>query len=228
VVVRPLLAVSFLLLTALAGCSDGDGDAGEPTPTGDDGGEPTDACPQVDEGSVVTPGWVEHGGNWGTAPTMEGHVAPVCGEATAALSHLVNHAMSYDAVLANVSFNMLQDEVGGGSGAGLVINWKGVDDYVIVRYSPREQGWHLFTMTGGERTKQDDASVTPPTTNPDYHQWVQLSVRHEDGHVTAFDGTTKVIDYMLPADASHSGYVGFFLRDEGMAALFDDFVATPL
>lgn len=184
-----------------------------------------DPCPQVTETSVVPPGWVEHGGQWGVVLGMEDHVDAICGKAMAPLAHVVAHATSYDNVVANVSFNMLQDAVGGGSGAGLVINWQDVDNYVIVRYSPREQGWHLFTMIAGERTKQDEASVTPPTTNPDYHEWIPLSVRHEAGHVTAYDGTTKVIDYMLPEGASRSGYVGYFLRDNGMVALFDDFSA---
>lgn len=214
-------------MLALAGCSGGEGDETDPTPTPTPTptAEPTDFCPTVTSSTLV-PGWTKQGGDWGPAVNMQGEVESVCGEATQPLSILLSPAGSFGAVVANVSFAMLGDDIGGGSGAGLVINYKDADNYVIVRYSPREQGWHLFTMTGGEREKRDEASVTPPTTNPEYREWVNLTVRHEAGHVTAFDGTTKVIDYMLPAGSSLSGQVGYFLRDTGMAALFDDFTAN--
>lgn len=218
------LTASLLAMTMLAGCS-ADGPGGGDSDSSTTTAVATDHCPTVNDTTLV-PGWTKHGGNWGPVVNMEDHVDAVCGEADAALAHLVSPAGTFESVVANVSFNMLGDDLGGGSGAGLVINWKDEDNYVIVRYSVREQGWHLFTMTGGERVKRDEASVTPPTTNPEYHQWVDLSVRHKDGHVEAWDNETKVIDYMLPEGSSRSGQVGYFLRDAGMAALFDDFSAT--
>lgn len=221
----PLLAsllASLLAVPLLAGCTAEDGGDGSESSTTTAQG--TDACPTVTDATVV-PGWTKRGGQWGVVAAMEDRVDAVCGEADQPLSILLSSG-TFSSVNASVAFNLLQDDVGGGSGAGLVINWKGDGDYVIVRYSPREQGWHLFTMTGGERVKRDEASVTPPTTNPEYHTWVNLTVVHKDGHVEAWDNGTKVIDYVLPEGASRSGQVGYFLRDEGMAALFDDFRAT--
>ena len=211
-----LLAVSLL-----SGCFGGSAD-GEPSSTTSSTSEP-DLCQTVEEGTAVA-GWVAHGGLWGPVAAMEGHNEVVCGKATAPVQSLVRSGGTYSDFEANVSFNMLA----GDSGAGLVIHFANDENFNIIRYSPREQGWHLFTMVNGNRDKQQNASVTPPTTNPELHQWVALRIVSKEGHVTAFDGPTKVIDYELPDAASHQGSVGYFLRDEGMVALFDDFsVVAP-
>lgn len=214
------LTLSLLTLSLLAGCNQvpaGDEESDSSTPTG------SDPCPTVDASSTV-PGWTSHGARWGNVDSLEGQSDVVCGEATGAVQSLVQDGPSYADVEAWVSFNMLA----GDSGAGLVIHYKDDSNLNIIRYSPREQGWHLFTMIDGNRQKQDTASVTPPTTNPELHQWVRLRVLSEAGHVEAWDGETKVISYDLPAEASHYGGVGYFLRDDGMAAAFDDFSAESV
>jgi beta-xylosidase len=187
------------------------------------GPNPSDACAAATATSQV-PGWTKHGGNWTTAAETEGHTEVVCGEATQALSVLVRDQGSFTNVEAKVSFNMQE----GDSGAGLVIHYEDDRNYNIVRYSPREQGWHIFTVIAGNRQKQDAGSVSPPTTNPEPGEWVELLVESTNGHVQAWHGSTKVIDYTLQAEASHSGKVGYFLRDTGMSALFADFQASRL
>jgi hypothetical protein len=148
----------------------------------------------------------------------------VCGKADRALSSLVRDADSFRDLEANVTFRMLA----GDSGAGLVLHFRDERNFNIVRYSPREQGWHIFTVVEGNRQKQDEGSVTPPTTNPELGEWVGLRVRSEGGNVTAWHGDVKVIEYTLRPEASHEGRVGLFLRDEGMAAHFRGFSARAL
>jgi hypothetical protein len=214
-------ALPMLLLLAfagLAGCTESDDGGDGPTTTGStttNGGDP-DPCPDVDSTSTVS-GWTAHGGEWGTQTTSLG--PSVCGRATGAVQSLVRDSGTYSNLEANVSFEMLA----GDSGAGLVIHYQDESNFNIIRYSPREQGWHLFTLIDGNRQKQDAASVTPPTTNPELEEWVALRVTSTDGFVEAWDGQTKVIEYELPDEASHQGRVGYFLRDSGMVALFDDF-----
>lgn len=228
---------AFLLVPFLvAGCSGG-GDDGEDGNGGTStSSAPTpDPCPSVTDTTSV-PTWTKHGGQWGTIVAQEGHTTVVCGKATSALDSLVNDLSGpYDDFEVLVSFNMVAGDYGvakdaetTNAGAGLVIHFEDDADYNIVRYSPRENAWHLFTMINGTRKKEAEGTVSGSTTNPDFHQWVSLKVRSEGGHVTAFDGLTKVIDFTLPEGASHNGRVGYFLRDAGMAALFDDFSVTPL
>lgn len=204
----------LLIVLSLAGCvnsnADDDGRGSSSTTA------PIDSCPAVTSSTGVT-GWTSHGGQWGFESA---DTSVVCGKANRALVSLVNDTLGpFDDLEILVSFNMLD----GDSGAGLVIHFADDENYNIVRYSPREQGWHLFTLVDGNRQKQREASVTPPTTNPELHDWVQLTVRSEQGHIRAYDGLTKIIDYQLQPEASHNGKVGLFLRDTGMAALFDDF-----
>jgi hypothetical protein len=209
-------------MIALPGCAeDDDGNGGEST-TETTTAAGVAACTETPSGTV--PGYTIHGGSWRELASYDGHSGVICGNTTTPLASLVKDAGSFTDFEALVSFNMLA----GDSGAGLVVHFADEQNYNIVRYSPREQGWHLFTMVAGNRQKQDDASVTPPTTNPEIGQWVQLSVRSQGGHVTAFDGNVKVIDYTLKPEASHTGKVGFFLRDDGMAAVFDDLTANTL
>ncbi|MFA5943351.1 MAG: hypothetical protein WC876_02675 [Candidatus Thermoplasmatota archaeon] len=213
----------------LSGCASGsDGTSSSTSPTSG-----PDPCPTVDATSGYG-NWVGHGGLWGSVDSMEGHDDVVCGKATGAVQSLVSPDGTFSDLEVRVSFNMLAGDFGldeseldsADAGAGLVIHFTDEENFIIIRYSPREQGWHLFTVIDGNREKQRDASVEPPTTNPEYHQWVKLRVFSVQGHVTAYDGTTKVIDYELPAEASHQGAVGYFLRDNGMVSLFDDFSAA--
>jgi hypothetical protein len=224
---------AFLLLSMLlAGCSDGGGDGDGATGTTS---APTpDPCPSVTDTSTV-PTWTKHGGQWGDVVSQEGHATVVCGKATSALNSLVNDLSGpYGDLEALVSFNMLAGDFGVDqaaetthAGAGIVVHFADDRNYNIVRYSPREHDWHLFTMIDGTRKKENDATVEGGT-DPDYKQWVTLKVRSEGGHVTAFDGATKVIDFQLPEGASANGRVGYFLRDAGMSALYDDFSVTAL
>lgn len=214
--VRPGAVLLLFLTSAMfAGCTTPGGGGSTTTGSTDDHAS---LCMGVG-GSTAVAGWTAHGGQWGEVDAMEGREGVVCGQATDAVQSLVRLEGTFSDLEASVSFNMLA----GDSGAGLVIHFADDENFNIIRYSPREQGWHLFTIVGGNRQKQDDASVTPPTTNPDLHEWVDLRVMSTDGHVTAYHGDVKVIDYTLPAEASHQGAVGYFLRDEGMAAVFDDF-----
>lgn len=217
--VRLLLASLLASSLLLAGCA-GDEGPGDQTPTE----TATDYCPGIDASTQVLT-WTKHGGEWGAQAAGAGRQDVVCGQADRALSSLVNDlAGPFGNLEANVDFYML----GGDSGAGLVLHFQDEQNFNIVRYSVREQGWHLFTVVEGNRQKQDEASFNPPTTNPDYNEWVSLRVTSQDGHIQAFDGDTKVIDYLLKPEASHTGRVGYFLRDTGMAALFDEFSVLPL
>ena len=234
--VRLAAACSAFLMASLllAGCADDDDDGnGDSTTTTT---SQVDPCPGVTDTTTV-PTWTKHGGQWGPVAVREGRVDLVCGKATSALNSLTNDLSGpFSDLELTVDYNMLDGDFGlsgdglesADAGSGVVIHYQDAGNYTIVRYSPREQGWHLFTMIGGNRDKVDEASVTPPTTNPEYNEWIDLRVRSEGGHVTAFHNTTKVIDYVLPAEASHTGRVGYFLRDAGMVTLFDDFAVVPL
>jgi hypothetical protein len=218
------LVLALLTVSALAGCSDA-GDGGRPsTSTGPTGHGSTgtttaaDACPSVGEDTGVA-GWTAHGGRWGEEGVVDGRADIVCGKATGAVQSLVHDSGTYSSFEANVTFDMLA----GDSGAGLVFHFADEENFNIVRYSIREQGWHLFTMIDGERQKEENATVEGPTTNPELHEWVELRVVAEDGVVMAYDGETKVIDFELPEGASHQGRIGYFLRDAGMVAAFDAF-----
>lgn len=234
---RPLAtSLAFLVSSLLvAGCATDGGDGGEPSPSST-WAPPADPCPGVGD-ATTPPAWTRHGGQWGAVAAREGRVDLVCGKATSSLDSLVSDLLGpFTDLELNVTYAMLVGDWGlttdtlhkADAGAGVVLHYADPGNYTIVRYSPREQGWHLFTMIDGSRQKRDEASVLAPTTNPGYHDWIQLRVRSEGGHVTAFDGVTKVIDYQLPADAPTTGRVGYFLRDAGMVALFDDLTVVPL
>ncbi len=217
----PSKALLGALMVLLAGCVEAEdgGEGGESTTTASSASG-SDPCPTLGDDTGV-PGWTKHGGQWAEVASQAGHEDVVCGSATQALSSLVGPDGPFTDFEAKVELHMLA----GDSGAGLVLHFADEGNYNIVRYSIREQGWHVFTMVDGTREKRDAGSVMPPPTNPDLGQWVNLTVRSEGGHLTAFDGEAKVIDYQLPAEASHSGRVGYFLRDTGMVALFDGFSA---
>ena len=222
----PLVMLVLLTVALLAGCSDRAG-VGQSSSTSrstsagtTSGSEP---CPSIDADTTVA-GWTIHGGEWGEEGVVDGRADVVCGRATGAVQSLVRDSGTYSSFEANVSFDMLA----GDSGAGLVFHFADERNFNIVRYSIREQGWHLFTMIDGERVKQENATVAGNTTNPELNDWVELRVVVEDGVVMAYDGDTQVIDYELPEDASRQGRIGYFLRDSGMVAAFDEFDVQAL
>lgn len=218
---RAGLLLALLSASLLSGCTQsGSGDGATA-----DMPAPKDPCPQAFGGTRVA-GFTGHNGNWSLATAG---FSKVCGEGDKAVNSLVKDGLGpFTDFEATLHFQMLErDHPEYDAGAGMVIHFQDDANFQIVRYSPREQGWHLFTMTAGVREKQGDASVTPPTTNPGFHAWVELRVRSEGGHVTAFDGTTKVIDYTLPEGAATSGGVGYFLRAQ-QAAEFDELQAHAL
>lgn len=187
-----------------------------------------DPCPLATPTSTVS-GYTVRAGNWSRASAD----SVVCGEGTLALNSLTLDGVSLSNLEASVAFRMVnRSELEFDAGAGLVVHYVNATEYQIIRYSPREQGWHLFTVITKpdgtvNRTKQDSASVTPPTTNPDFDQWVHLTVRSVNGTITAFDGTTKVIEYVLPAGHSTTGTVGYFLRAQ-QAAQFEGLTARAV
>lgn len=217
---RALPVVALLSVALLAGCTETAQSTTDPS-----GQLPSDPCPSATPTSSVA-GFTVHNGNWSLATARS---TAVCGEGTKALNSLVSSSLgSFTDLEATLTFKMLErDALEYDAGAGLVLHFQDDANFQIIRYSVREQGWHLFTMTNGTRTKQDVASVTPPTTNPAFNNWIDLRVRSEGGHITAFDGTTKVIDYHLPAGASTHGAIGYFLRAQ-QAAEFDGLTAHSL
>jgi hypothetical protein len=189
------------------------------SPTGEDAEEDFD---NVTAGDVPS-GWKKYEGTWAARAndTDTAHPKIMRGEGAdpPGLSSLVDEdAGTFGDVEVVVSFKAVE----GDAGAGLVTHWKDADNYNIVRYSIRENAWHLFTMIDGNRQKKDVATVAGDSTHPDLNVWVDLRVRSVDGHIEAFDGATKVIAFDLPADASHLGYVGLFSRGDTIVD-FDDF-----
>lgn len=223
-----LLAVS-LLLGSLAGCNGSDDGDDGPTTTS----QPSTGQPFLETFTTWSPGsapagWSIHNGAWGGFQNLTDiahtNVARGSSASGAALNSIVaDKAGTYRDMELKVAFKMLEGE----AGAGVVTHFWDENNYNILRYSVREQGWDVFTMIDGERVKRDEASVLEPTTHPEFGQWVQLRVVSQAGHLTAYDGAVKVLDYALPTEASHVGAVGLFLRDVGTTALFDDLSVTP-
>lgn len=173
-------------------------------------------------------GWVASGGTWGGAANASapGHARVVEGSGVDEVNNLVaNVGGSFSDFEANVSFDMVSGDHP--QGAGMSFHYQDANNYQIIRYSLSEQGWHLFTMHQGNRDKKPEGTVPGNTTSPQFHTWVFLRVVSKGGHVTAFDGDVKVIDYMLPAEVVHAGAVALFVRGNTVAA-FDDFHVRPL
>lgn len=175
---------------------------------------------------AIPAGWTAHRGSWGvvgnvTDPT---HLLVLrgAGEADPGLSSLVAPVAVGD-FNATVSFKMLSGEHP--QGAGLVFGFQDEENHQILRYSLSENGWHLFTVLEGNRQKRSEGSVVGGTL-PQFNEWVTLRVESRGGHVQAFDGSTKVIDYRLPAEAVRVGGVGPFVRGDTVA-VFDDFRVEP-
>lgn len=137
---------------------------------------------------------------------------------------LVAPAGSLTDLDANVSFVLEAGEHP--NGAGLAIHYADDHNYQIIRYSTSENGWHIFTMRDGNRDKQSDATVEGAPTHA-FGDEVHLRVHSEDGRVTVYDEDVLAVDYVLPAEMSHEGGVGLFIRGQSTVA-FDDFAVTPL
>ena len=171
--------------------------------------------------------WRAFGGQWGGTlnTTNPSHPKVAFGEGSDALNSLVSiEAGSFANFELNVSFNMIAGDHP--QGAGLAFHFRDADNYQIIRYSISEQGWHIFTVREGNRDKQSDGTVQGNTTSPQFHEWVRLRVLSQDGHVVAYDGTTRVIDYVLPTEQSAEGGVALFVRGNTVAQ-FDDFSVRP-
>ena len=81
----------------------------------------------------------------------------------------------------------------------MVFDWLDPQNYVIIRYSTHEHGWHLFTVVDGERVKQENAT-TSTQTDPGFNAWMSLSVEKEGGQIVAKDGPVTVINCRHTAD----------------------------
>ncbi|MFO1534890.1 MAG: hypothetical protein ABR586_04430 [Thermoplasmatota archaeon] len=219
---RPLPVAALLALSALAGCAATDtatSTSQAPAAAGEDfdalavGGKPT--------------GWTVHKGAWGAAGNGTDKAHPLvlrgAGEAEPGLGSIVAPLSAAD-FEASVAFKMMSGEHP--QGAGLVFHFQDDDNYQIIRYSITENGWHLFTVIDGNRQKQGAASVADET-HPEANQWVGFRMESNGGHVLAFDGATKVIDYQLPAGAALRGGLGPFVRGDTVA-VFDDFTANTI
>jgi hypothetical protein len=219
---RPLPVAALLALSALAGCAATD------TSTS------TSQAPAAIEEEFDTlaaggkpAGWTVHKGTWGAAENSTDKAHPLvlrgAGEAEPGLSSIVA-PLSVADFEAAVAFKMVSGQHP--QGAGLVFHFQDDDNYQIIRYSITENGWHLFTVIDGNRQKQNAASVAGET-HPEANQWVDFRVESKAGHVLAYDGATKVIDYQLPTGAAPSGGVGPFVRGDTVA-VFDDFTTNSV
>lgn len=230
-------ALLALLLTALlSGCTTTTDDGGDGDGTSTTGGSALTGASSTktvsEDFDNRTPGekpqgWTTHLGVWGAAENASDSAHPKVllgsGQADPGLSSIVAPE-GYTDFEARVSFKMMSGEHP--QGAGLVFHVFDDDNYQIIRYSITENGWHLFTVIDGNREKQSSASVTGET-HPGNNEWVDFRVESKGGHVTAFDGDTKVIDYTLPNDAAQYGGAGPFVRGNTIA-VFDDFFVEPI
>ncbi|HJQ93764.1 MAG TPA: hypothetical protein VJ874_05715 [Candidatus Thermoplasmatota archaeon] len=106
-------------------------------------------------------------------------------------------------------------------GAGLAFHWVG-DSYNIVRYSPSEGGWHLFTVIGGERAKVNTTVPPGAPAGPAWCDWTTLRLVAQGAEVQAFQDGGLVLEASLPTGASTSGQAGLFVRGDSVA-LFADY-----
>ncbi|HEX2065309.1 MAG TPA: hypothetical protein VHI93_00715 [Candidatus Thermoplasmatota archaeon] len=217
---RPIPVLVALAVIALAGCM-----RAPPAPNVPLATSAAEGFDTIAPGSTPA-GWTVHLGAWGVVEnvTDPAHLLVLrgAGQADPGLSSIVAPVAVGD-FNATVAFKMLSGEHP--QGAGLVFGFQDDENYQIVRYSLSENGWHLFTVLDGNRQKRSDASVTGGTL-PQANEWVFLRVESRAGHVQAFDGPTKVIDYTLPAEAVRVGGVGPFVRGNTVA-VFDDFRVEP-
>lgn len=206
----------------LAGCL-GDGARGGPgssvsaTESQTSGPGPGAGC-DVAAGLPVPPTWAAHGGAWGTfiQPDLgRPHGFRGAGAADPGLSLLVDHSVpASSAVDAGVDLALVSGRHP--DGAGLAFHWSGAS-YNLVRYSPSEAGWHLFTVVDGERTKANATypAVAPP--GPAWCAWTTLRVLADGRDVQAFQDGQLVLQAALPEGASTSGEAGLFVRGDSVA-----------
>jgi len=220
-----VLAGCLLTVAAFAGCAQAPPPKTSTSP-GPAGHEFEENFDTLNEGDRPM-GWGVDRGTWGahTNLTDTAHPRVMRGAGDGAepgVSSLVASQGSYTDVEIFLKFKM----VSGDAGAGLVLHYVDEKNYEIVRYSIRENDWHLFTMVDGNRQKQSEGSVGGNYTHPDLGQWVTMRVESRGGHVEAFQDAVKVISYDLQPDASKSGRVGLFVRAD-MVADFDDLEVEP-
>jgi hypothetical protein len=222
------LALAWIALASvLSGCVDGSD--GAPTATGTSTSSsspspgPASDC-DLDAPLPLAPTWAAHGGTWGSFVQPDvAHPQGIRGEGTPGepgLSLLVDHGVPASATVdASVRFALVSGFHP--DGAGLAFHWAG-DSYNLVRYSPSEGGWHLFTVIDGERTKLN-ATVEPDgPPSPTWCEWTELKVVAAGASVEVWQDDAAVLRTTLPDGASTSGQVGLFLRGDTVA-LFDQY-----
>jgi hypothetical protein len=230
---RPLVIVLLAaMLAATAGCADPADPTGAgtsstsssattaPAPGGGD-------C-DVDAPLPLLPTWAGHEGEWSGFVQVDA-VRPqgIRGAGDAGdpgLSLLVDHGMEPTSSL-DVAVDLALVSGVHPDGAGLAFHWTG-PSYNIVRYSPSEGGWHLFTVIEGNRTK-----VEPRPLDVlhwvDPCEWVTLRIVADGRDVRAYQGQSLVLEATLPAAASSSGQAGLFLRGDTVA-LFDGYIVRAV
>lgn len=222
---------SVVLLGAMlvAGCTS-PGQDGEPEPSSLSP-SPTPAPPGRDcdaelGGLPVPPTWAAHGGAWSTvalADALPPHGLRGAGTDDPGLSLLIDHSAGpFTTVEATVEVLLVRG--GHPDGAGLAFHWDG-PSYNLVRYSPSEAGWHVFTVVEGNRTKLDAAYAPTPPPLPGWCAWTQLRVVARGAEVQVFQDGEAVLEATLPPAASASGQAGLFVRGDGVA-LFRGYAAS--
>lgn len=218
-----MLLATFVLL---AGCL-GDSAAPEPGTSATASQTPSDPGPaqdcDVDADLPLLPNWAAHDGAWATFVQPDlGMPQGIrgAGSADPGLSLLVDHGTAASSSLdASVEFAMVSGRHP--DGAGLAFHWAG-ESYNIVRFSPSEGGWHLFTVIDGERTKADATAPTTLPALPGWCAWTTLRVLAEGAQVQVFQDGQAVLEATLPDGASTSGEAGLFVRGDSVA-LFADY-----
>lgn len=224
-------AAMAMALMALAGCTDGagtgqgDGQGTSSASSSTTGNGPTAGDCDVQAPLPLPPTWVAHGGAWAAFVQVDpGHPEGIRGAGDAGdpgLSLLVDHAMgSLSAIEVQASFALVSGTHP--DGAGLVFHWTG-PSYNIVRYSPSELGWHLFTVIEGNRTKVEPEPIDVVRA-VDACEWVTLRIVADGPDVKAYQGEHLILQATLPAEASQAGRSGLFLRGDTVA-LFDGYSA---
>jgi hypothetical protein len=225
---RFLFAVMALLL--LSGCTNVPVGPPSPAPTVT---RPTPVPPgnlttihtaESFDGTTGLPAtWSSDAGNWSVEANGNATSPPnvLRGQGGGARSTL-RATGTYQNLEAVVKFRMVE----GDEGAGLSFRFAAPGEYRIVRYSPREAGWHYFMVEGGVADKRNEATVFQTISAPVFGQWVDLRVVAQGRHIQAWHGNTLVIDYVEPGEPT-AGAAGPFLRGRAVA-LFDDFEVAPL
>lgn len=222
---RTMLRVLALvpLLLGIAGCLDDPADTDAP-PTSTSSSTPTSAPPpsggcEADVASLpLLPTWAAHGGSWsGFAQADPARPQGIRGEGEAepGLGLLVDHATGpFEAVDVQVQFALVSGRHP--DGAGLVFHWDG-GSYNIVRYSPSEGGWHLFTVIDGERSKVDTSPLPDAPVLPAWCEWTTLRIVSDGAEVEVLQDGEAVLHATLPSGASAAGQVGLFVRGDTVA-----------